>query len=64
MDMQTQLEQAEGQMREAAKHLMTTPVPRDTNHAWTHVAMQYNEKFVKDHYRALQQAFDDGLSAT
>lgn len=64
MDIQTQLAEAKGQMQEAAKHLMNTPVPRDTNRAWAHVAMQYSETFIRDHYRALQQAFDDGLSAT
>ena len=64
MEIDTQLMEAKDRMREAAKHLMTTPVPRDTNRAWKHVAMQYSETFVNDHYRALQQAFNDGLSAT
>lgn len=64
MDIEIQLAIAKKQMHEAAQYLMTTPVPRDTNQAWKHVAMQYSEAFVKDNYQTLQQAFNDGMSAT
>lgn len=63
MDTQTQLEQAESQMREAAKRLMQTPIPRDANQAWKGVAMQFSESFVLENHAALQKAFDSGFSA-